>query len=209
MKLVSFFAFFVLSFLLGSLPFSVWIGRLFSGRDVRAVGDGNPGATNTLKAAGWRAGLLALMLDITKGALPVGLAWVVFTWRGWEIVPLALAPVLGHAFSPFLGGKGGKALAVSLGIWIGLLLWKAPLYILPVLSLAYLIQDNAGWALAAALVSLAAGLSFEANALFWWLYALQAVLLLWKHRADFRQRPHLRRWAEALLQKLRSGGRGS
>ena len=62
----------------GSLPFSLWVGRWMAGRDVREAGDHNPGATNALRVGGWRVGLVAFMLDISKGALPVGLAQHVF-----------------------------------------------------------------------------------------------------------------------------------
>ena len=63
----------LLGFLLGALPFSVWIGRFGLQRDIMKVGDGNPGATNVLRAGGFLWFSLALMLDIGKGALPVGL----------------------------------------------------------------------------------------------------------------------------------------
>ena len=68
--------------LCGSLPFSLWVGRWLAGRDVREAGEHNPGATNALRVGGWRVGLVALMLDISKGALPVGLAQYVFAHSG-------------------------------------------------------------------------------------------------------------------------------
>lgn len=171
------------SFLCGSLPFSVWLSR-WAGRDAREVGDRNPGATNAFKAGGWRVGILAFALDVTKGAFPVGLAWFVFGWRGWEIVPIALAPMFGHAFSPFLNFRGGKALAVSLGVWIGLTLWQMPLFILPPLILTFLLVDNSGWAVCAALLSLAVGLWLTAEPFIWGVYIPMALFLLWKHRAE-------------------------
>ena len=68
--------------LCGSLPFSLWVGRWLAGRDVREAGDHNPGATNALRVGGWRVGLAAFMLDISKSALPVGLAQYVFAYSG-------------------------------------------------------------------------------------------------------------------------------
>ena len=98
-----------------------------TGEDIRNYGDRNPGATNVLRA-GNRAGLLlAMVLDISKGALIVGLAYQVWGIQDWRIVPITLAPVAGHAFSPFLAGKGGKALATVFGVWIGLSIWSLSL----------------------------------------------------------------------------------
>lgn len=117
----------VLAFFLGALPISLWIGYLAARRDIREVGDRNPGSTNVLRAAGPGWFLVAMILDISKAAAPVGLACQVFGWRGWPMLLIALAPPLGHAFSPFLGGKGGKAIAPMFGALIGLTVWPAPL----------------------------------------------------------------------------------
>jgi acyl-phosphate glycerol 3-phosphate acyltransferase len=62
------------SFLLGSLPFSYWVARRVSGADLRAVGSGNPGATNVLRVAGKGPAAWALLLDIAKGVIPVAAA---------------------------------------------------------------------------------------------------------------------------------------
>lgn len=116
----------LLSFLAGSLPFSFWIGRLAMQEDIRQYGDGNPGAFNVFRAGGKVWGWLAILLDGLKGAVPVGIAHFVYGLDGWVLVLTALAPVLGHAYSPFLGFRGGKALAVTFGSWAGLSLWIGP-----------------------------------------------------------------------------------
>lgn len=115
------------AFLLGALPFSLWIGRLVLGVDIRHYGDANPGATNVLRAGGRMAAGAALLLDMLKGAVPVGVAHLLWGWSGWELVAVALAPVLGHAFSPLLRFRGGKAVATTGGIWTGLTVWEGPL----------------------------------------------------------------------------------
>jgi acyl phosphate:glycerol-3-phosphate acyltransferase len=107
-----------LSFVCGSLPFSVWLTRLLLHQDVRRYGDGNPGATNVVRAGSNGVGLLVLVLDISKAAAPVGWAYFDLGYRGLPMFLIAMAPILGHAFSPFLGFRGGKALAVTLGVWI-------------------------------------------------------------------------------------------
>jgi acyl phosphate:glycerol-3-phosphate acyltransferase len=186
-----FLLYFLAAFLLGSLPLSLWVARL-AGKDTRTVGDGNPGATNALKAGGWKLGIAALMLDVSKGALPVGLAWHIFGWRGVEMLPIALAPLLGSAFSPLLNWKGGKSLAVSLGLWIGLVTWHAPLVILPPLTLSFLLIDNAGWAVVAALTALGIYAFLQPEPVFWGVYLIMAVILLAKHAENLQIAPKLR-----------------
>ncbi len=112
------------AFLCGSLPFSVWLGKILLGLDVRKFGDGNPGAFNAFRTGNKWVGLLVLLLDISKAAAPVGWAYFNLDIRGIPMLLIAVAPILGHVFSPFLGFRGGKALATSLGVWIGLTIWK-------------------------------------------------------------------------------------
>jgi glycerol-3-phosphate acyltransferase PlsY len=67
------FAWCLFGFLLGSPPFSVWIGNIALKKDIQQEGNHNPGATNVLRAGGMKWYILALILDVTKGALPVGM----------------------------------------------------------------------------------------------------------------------------------------
>jgi acyl phosphate:glycerol-3-phosphate acyltransferase len=181
------------AFLSGSLPFSVWVVRVFAKKDLRQFGSRNPGATNAYHAGGAAVGLLALMLDVTKGVLPVTFADQVLGYTGWQLIPIAVLPVAGHAFSPILGFKGGKALAVLFGTWIGLTIWKVPVIALPVVVMAVRLVRPDVWGL---LVTFAAvGLAI----LLWiqdpWLagiLALQIPIILWKYRSEFAERPHLR-----------------
>lgn len=96
--------------------FSYWIG-LLAKKDLREHGDGNPGAYNLWQAAGYKLGLLGIFMDFLKAYLPLALmvesGWV----RGIALVPVALAPILGHVFSPFLHFRGGKGIAVTFGVW--------------------------------------------------------------------------------------------
>ncbi|MBA3868448.1 MAG: glycerol-3-phosphate acyltransferase [Anaerolineae bacterium] len=178
----------VVAFGCGSLPFSVWVGRLALGKDIRAYGDGNPGATNVLRAGGKRLGALAAVLDSAKGLMPVGLAAFAAHFSGIELAAIALAPVLGHAFSPFLGFKGGKAVGVTFGIWIGLTIWEAPIVL--GLMLAYWFQFVAisGWSVMLALGSLGLYLllAHPDPALLLVLIG-NMVILAWTHRSDLRQ----------------------
>lgn len=136
----------VLGFLCGSLPFSVWLGKAALKQDITRYGDANPGATNVLRAGGKGWGALALALDTLKALLPVALA---YHWAGlqdWRIIPIALAPIAGHAFSPFLGWHGGKAVATSLGVWMALTIWEGPTFGGLLLWLFSALVGANGWA---------------------------------------------------------------
>lgn len=109
------------AYLLGSLPFGFWVGKA-RGIDIRKVGSGNIGATNTYRHLGAKAGLLVFALDVGKGAAPVLLARALLDPQtaATHDVWLGLAAVVGHTFSPFLGFKGGKGVATGLGAVLGL-----------------------------------------------------------------------------------------
>ena len=118
-------AFFLISFLIGAIPFSSLLVHIFARKNIRDYGDGNPGASNAFRAGGKVIGITALILDSFKGVIPAAI------WAGrlavWQEILIAIAPVIGHAFSPFLKFRGGKGIATSFGIWMGLGLWGAPI----------------------------------------------------------------------------------
>ena len=126
--------------LIGSLMFSYWLG-LLARRNLRTVGDGNPGGVNLLKAAGIRMGLAGIALDFLKGYIPLLLLIHYGALTGYEIVPVAIAPVVGHAFSPFLKFQGGKAIAVTFGVWSALTIFKASIVYALILAVM-LIMDR-------------------------------------------------------------------
>lgn len=121
------------AFISGALMFSYWLGRL-ARKNLRSVGDGNPGALNLWKAAGYRLGIVGVLLDFIKGYLVILLAVEVGGMSGYGLIPIALAPILGHAFSPFLRGKGGKAIAVTFGVWSGLTQFEVSLALAVILA---------------------------------------------------------------------------
>ncbi|MCB8969022.1 MAG: glycerol-3-phosphate acyltransferase, partial [Ardenticatenaceae bacterium] len=183
----------LLTFLIGALPFSVWIGRYGLKKDITQYGDKNPGATNVLRAGGYAWFALALILDISKGAAPVGLAYYIFGWQDWRIIPITLAAPLGHAYSPFLSWRGGKSIATALGVWIGVTLWQIPLVGVIALSAITPLVAPSGWAVMGALgIILAAILLWQQNPILAGVWLLQTALLAWNHREDLVQRPRLR-----------------
>jgi glycerol-3-phosphate acyltransferase PlsY len=183
----------LLTFLLGSLPFSVWVGKLGLHKEIRDYGDQNPGATNVLRAGGLPWFVLALALDVSKAAVPVGLAYQIFGWHGWEIVPIALAAPFGHAFSPFLQWRGGKAVATLLGVWIGLTLWVVPLLGISLLVLLVLTLTPHGWTVLFTLLTVAVFVGvWLQNPILLAVAIGHIALMAWTHRDDLQQWPRLR-----------------
>ena len=181
---------FIIGYISGSLPFSVWLGKAFARADVRQIGDGNPGAANAWKAGGWQVGLAALLLDYFKGALPVAAAHFIFNLTGWSIALASLAPILGHAFSPLLNFRGGKGLTVTFGVWSGLTLAQVPLVLGLFMTLFYFTLSVDAWAVILSMIGLLAHLLIQQTDT-----ALLAVwfgnlaVIVWKHRRELRQAP--------------------
>ncbi len=184
-----------IGFLAGAIPFSLLLGRLFLRRDIRRETDGNPGAANAWRAGGWPIGLPAVLLDGFKGAIPVGAAHFFLGVDGWALLPVAVAPVLGHAFSPFLRFRGGKAVAVTFGIWLGVLLTEGPIILGIFLVLFYLVQTSDAWAVVLTMLALLAHLLLRGTgAPVLAIWGANMAVLLWKHRQGLRDLPRPRRW---------------
>jgi acyl phosphate:glycerol-3-phosphate acyltransferase len=115
-----------IAYLSGSLPWGLWIGRLARGVDVRTLGSGNLGATNVYRTLGPALGILTLVLDIAKGALPVWLlpqAGFATDFPGgleWCRLAVGLAAVAGHVWTFLAGFKGGKGVATTTGVLLAL-----------------------------------------------------------------------------------------
>jgi glycerol-3-phosphate acyltransferase PlsY len=175
----------VASYLVGSFNASYWVVRVVKGLDVRSVGSGNAGATNVLRAAGTRAGTIALLGDFAKGLGPVLFARAAGFHEPWPAAA-ALAVVLGHVFPVFLGFRGGKGVATAGGAFVAL----SPLAALATLLLFALVVA------ASRLVSLGSVLCAAVfPVLFAWLapgprqttlacVAAVGALVLWTHRGN-------------------------
>jgi len=196
-----------LGFLLGSIPFSVILGKIFLSKDIRDFGDRNPGAANVWRAGGGTPlGMLAVLLDISKGFVPVFLARFWIGVSGFGLVAVALAPVLGHAFSPFLRGKGGKAVASTFGVWGGFTLWEGPLALAICMGAIHIWQKNNGWTVIIGLLGLLAYLlvshpdSFTLS-----IWAGNAAVVSWKHLADLREPMRVRPVITRTLKRVFGG----
>jgi glycerol-3-phosphate acyltransferase PlsY len=106
------------AYLLGSIPFGLLIVKALGGQDIRSAGSGNIGAANVARNAGWLAGILTLLFDAGKGYLAVWIAGHYTNGSGRWMIAAAVAVVVGHIFPVWLGFKGGKGVATSLGAFL-------------------------------------------------------------------------------------------
>lgn len=136
----------ILGYLLGSLPFALWISRA-CGVDILSVGSGNPGMTNVWRTLGWKPALPVALLDAAKGSVA---AWAGLALTGsplWGLLA-GIAAVLGHSFSFWIRFKGGKSVLTAFGVFLflsplaslgALLLWAAVMAMFNYVSLASII----------------------------------------------------------------------
>jgi glycerol-3-phosphate acyltransferase PlsY len=145
------------SFLLGAVPFGYLAGRALKGIDIRQHGSRNVGATNVFRVVGKGAGMAVYLLDAIKGLIPVlaaKLIWPAVSPSGeWYHILTALAAILGHVFTPYLGFKGGKGVATASGAMLAL----APLPVLASLIIFAAVLAAFGWV---SLGSIAASFAF-------------------------------------------------
>ncbi len=112
----------VLSFLIGAIPCGLIIAQKYCNIDPRLSGSGNVGSTNVARLCGKQWGVRTLICDILKGCIAVTVGYA-FGDGMVYISLVGLAAVLGHVFSPFLDFKGGKAVATSIGVFMGIAFW--------------------------------------------------------------------------------------
>lgn len=194
----------VAAFILAAIPFSLFIGRWFLHDDIRKYGDGNPGAANVIRAGGFKLGLVAVFLDVSKGVPFVLLAHAAFGLPELSLVIVATSAILGHAFSPFLQLHGGKAIAVTFGVLLALPQYHLLLAFIACLLLALLIVEVDAWIVVGGAsgtlvyAAIAKGGSWETLLIFCIL-----VVLVLKHFEDLHTFPGFRgrlwRWLQAVL----------
>ena len=169
-------------YLLGSLPFGYWAGRL-RGIDLRLAGSGNTGATNVMRVLGLKVGVPVMALDIGKGAAAVVIARAVSTD---DIVPVlaAAAAVTGHMYPLFLGFRGGKGVATGAGTMIALVPWIGiaafVLWLAVSLATRYVSIGSVVTAVAYPAATIASGQPWAVCA-----YTIGAgAWVIWRHRAN-------------------------
>jgi acyl phosphate:glycerol-3-phosphate acyltransferase len=135
-------------YLLGAIPFGIVVSKAMALPDPRTVGSKNVGFTNVLRVSGTKAGVLTLLGDMGKGWV---MGWAAMQWLTGEpfIMVVAISPILGHIFSPFLGFRGGKGVATALGSVLGLSPSMGVLLLLIWLGAVGIWRYSSGGALAA------------------------------------------------------------
>ena len=115
----------VVSYLLGSISFSVLLARFLKGIDIRQYGSGNAGATNTLRVMGKGPAILVLVLDVLKGIAAVWLGTWAGGWGTWVAVACGIAAIIGHNWPLYFRFRGGKGIATTIGVMATLAFWPA------------------------------------------------------------------------------------
>ena len=181
------------SYLLGSIPFGFIAGRI-CGIDIRTQGSGNIGATNVLRVLGKKWGYAVFCLDFMKGLLPVLLA--LFWGRSIGVNPAsapgalaALCTLLGHSFPVWLGFKGGKGIASSAGVIVGLFGIGAFLFCLGSWLLFFSVTRYVSVASIAAAIAVPVSVSVlyfmhRSDWLTLFVACLMCVLAIWRHRSN-------------------------
>jgi acyl phosphate:glycerol-3-phosphate acyltransferase len=177
------------SYLLGAIPTSHLVSRLFAKIDLREHGSGNLGATNLYRVLGWKYAIPVALFDIAKGAIPV----LIFAPRVTDSQLFALAcgvvAILGHVFSVFVGFKGGKGVATAAGVMLGLtplaLAVSAVVWVLLVLLTGYV--SLASIAAAAVLPFAVYLLERPTTAELLWIDAAVAAGVIFLHRRNIQR----------------------
>lgn len=179
------------AYLLGSIPTSYWVGRGIHGVDLRKEGSGNLGATNTYRRLGLKAALPVLVVDVLKGWVPVAVLplWLpAGAGQGWVLV-FGAAAIAGHVFSFWVGFRGGKGVATSTGVFLGLaplalavgvVVWVAAVAVTRFVSLGSILA-------AASLPVAIAFLPHRGGPLALPFTVALAGFVIWAHRANIRR----------------------
>jgi glycerol-3-phosphate acyltransferase PlsY len=113
---------FIISYLLGSIPFGLILGKVFKGIDIRKEGSGNTGATNAVRVLGFKIGIWAFVFDFLKGGLVISFLWIfkleqLYIFGSFNIEILyGLVAIVGHVYPIYIKFKGGKAMATTAGM---------------------------------------------------------------------------------------------
>lgn len=176
-----------LAYLSGSLPFAVWIARWARGIDIREAGSGHMTTTNTIRQAGWAAGLAVFVLDTLKGFAPTWLA-LQLNLPDWSIALTVVCAVIGHCWPIFSQFRGGKGLAVTGGALLAVLPLAFPVSV-GVLVFCVLVTRHAarGSLLAALIFPLVLWLAGLRGTITW-ITAPVGLLLALRYLADWNRK---------------------
>ena len=184
-----------LSYILGSIPNALWIGKVFKGIDIREHGSKNTGSTNAARVLGAKLGILTLILDISKGLIPTLIAIFLKTnffenltkIENLDYVLVGICAILGHVFSIFMKFKGGKAVATTLGVFL-VLVPKAILFAAIVFFIVFAISKYVSLSSIFAAISLPIFIYFLYHQIIYTvLGVLIAILIVVKHKSNIER----------------------
>jgi acyl phosphate:glycerol-3-phosphate acyltransferase len=175
----------LVAYVMGSIPFAIVIGKWFWHVDVRDHGSGNVGTTNVFRVLGRRAGTLVLIGDMAKGFIPVYIA--VHYYPAWFALIVALAALLGHMYSVFLRGGGGKGVATGAGIVLALVPWIFIIALCVFLVLLLTTRMVSLASMAAALTFAICTIAFDKPIWYEILAVFAALVVIFAHRSNIRR----------------------
>ena len=185
----------VISYILGSVPNALWIGKVFKGIDIREHGSRNTGSTNAARVLGAKLGILTLILDVSKGLVPTLIAILLRVdffqnltkILNFDYVLVGICAILGHVFSMFMNFKGGKAVATTLGVFL-ILVPKAILFAAIVFFVVFAISRYVSLSSILAAISLPIFIYFlYQQTIYVILGILIAILIVVKHRSNIER----------------------
>ena len=175
----------LVSYLFGSLPTGFLIGKYLKNIDLRKIGSGSTGATNVLRNVGKWPALFVFLIDVGKGLLAVKIAQY-YTGQGLIEVIAGLSAISGHIWPIWLKGKGGKAVATGLGMFLALS-WKVGLASLGIFLIVLAKTKFVSLSSISAAILLPFFMFFYLGNLinsYFFISLIVAVLVIWKHRTN-------------------------
>ena len=179
----------VFSYLLGSIPSSYIVGKIFHNIDLREFGSGNLGATNAFRVLGARSAVPVLFIDVLKGFVPIflfpSLTSVGFSW----ILAFGAAAIFGHMFSVWVGCCGGKGMATAAGVFLGF----APWAVLAGLIMWCVVTFTSGYVSLGSVVTafvlpfLVAFMPHQGGLTLVWFSLAIGAFVIWAHRSNIRR----------------------
>ncbi len=200
--------FILLAYLIGSIPFGLIFGLIFKHKDIRNYGSGNIGSTNTIRNFGYGVGIPVFILEVLKGGIMILLVKYVFDQRVFDnyvpIIFYGFAAAMGHLFPIYIGFKGGKIVAPSLGILIALTPSAALacliIFLITLVIIGYVCISSCSAALTAVIViwiQFAIGLSVDNPGLMYLfgkpelitciMYTVLCIIIFIRHNGNFKR----------------------
>ena len=179
---------FFVSYLIGSFPTGFLIGKYLKNIDLRSIGSGSTGATNVLRNVGKWPALLVFIIDVSKGLLAVKIAQN-FTDQGLIEVMAGISAITGHIWPVWLRGKGGKAVATGLGMFLALS-WKVGIASLGIFLIVLAKTKFVSLSSISAAILLPFFMFFYLSNFihsYFFISLIVALLVIWKHRTNIKR----------------------